>query len=85
MTATLFQEWLEWFDIRLQKQKKKICLLLDNCSAHKIDDPGSQCIELVFLPPNTTSAIQPLDQGGHHQELQTLLPTLNVTKNCPSH
>ena len=63
MTATLFQEWLEWFDARLQKQKKKICLLLDNCSAHKIDDPGLQCIELVFLPPNTTSAIQPLDQG----------------------
>ena len=62
MTATLFQEWLEWFDICLQKQKKKICLLLDNCSAHKIDDPGLQCIELVFLPPNTTSAIQPLDQ-----------------------
>ena len=63
MTATLFQEWLEWFDIHLQKQKKKICLLLDNCSAHKIDNPGLQCIELVFLPPNTTSVIQPLDQG----------------------
>ena len=23
MTATLFQEWLEWFDIRLQKTKEK--------------------------------------------------------------
>ena len=23
MTATLFQEWLEWFDAHLQKQKKK--------------------------------------------------------------
>ena len=63
MTATLFQEWLEWFDAHLQKQKKKICLLLDNCSAHKIDDPGLQYIELVFLPPNTTSATQLLDQA----------------------
>ena len=23
MTATLFQEWLQWFDARLQKQRKK--------------------------------------------------------------
>ena len=26
MTATLFQEWLEWFDARLQKQRNKVCL-----------------------------------------------------------
>ena len=35
---------------------------MDNCSAH----PHFSClesIELVFLPPNTTSAIQPCDQG----------------------
>ena len=79
ITATLFQEWLEWFNDRLRKQKK-VCLLLDNCTAHKIENNGLQFIELVFLPPNTTSYIQPLDQGIIKNFKH--LPPSNVTKNC---
>lgn len=42
----------------------KILLLLDNCSAH----PGVEVLQAdnvvaFFLPPNTTSLIQPMDQG----------------------
>ena len=36
-------------------------MVVDNCSAHpKIN---LECIELVFLPPNTTSLVQPCDAG----------------------
>ena len=37
-------------------------MLLDNCTAHpKV--PGLAAITLYFLPPNTTSVTQPMDQG----------------------
>ena len=45
----------------LYKQKRKITLLVDNAPGHIADDYDN--IELVFLPPNTTSKLQPLDQG----------------------
>ena len=45
-TATILQEWLECFDARMQKLRKKVCLLFDNCSTHKVEDNGLKCIEL---------------------------------------
>ena len=67
-----------------------LCLLLDNCAAHKIENNGLQFIELVFLPPNTTSYIQPLDQGiiknfKHYyrrQMLQKIVLTIDADENC---
>ncbi|KAK8757742.1 hypothetical protein V5799_004625 [Amblyomma americanum] len=37
-------------------------MLLGNCSAHNTVT-GLDNIEVVFLPPNTTSALQPMDGG----------------------
>ena len=62
MTSVVFEEWLRKWDNELTIQGRKIVLFVDNCSAH----PHISClqsIELVFLPPNTTSEIQPCDQG----------------------
>ncbi|GFR58451.1 tigger transposable element-derived protein [Elysia marginata] len=43
-------------------QKRKIAMVVDNCPAHpKFED--LKAIELIFLPPNTTSILQPCDQG----------------------
>ena len=64
-------------------------MLLDNCSVHKIDDSGLQCVEFVFLLPNSTSAIQPLDQGiiknfkhfYHHQMLQKIVLAIDADEN----
>jgi hypothetical protein len=37
-------------------------LLVDNCPAHTVLEK-LQNIKLVFLPANTTSMLQPMDQG----------------------
>ncbi|XP_063896995.1 tigger transposable element-derived protein 4-like [Helicoverpa armigera] len=62
MTADIFTKWVRAWDRELTKKNKKILLLVDNCPAHPhIADLKS--ITLVFLPPNTTSVLQPMDQG----------------------
>lgn len=44
-------------------EREKILLLVDNMSGHTIDHLSLTHIELYFLPPNTTSRLQPLDAG----------------------
>uniref|UniRef100_A0A131YLB4 Tigger transposase n=1 Tax=Rhipicephalus appendiculatus TaxID=34631 RepID=A0A131YLB4_RHIAP len=62
MTRELFGIWLRDWDGELGDQGRNVCLPVDNCSAHYADVQLSN-IELKFLPPNTTSKLQPLDQG----------------------
>ena len=62
MTSVLFEEWLRKWDQELTLIGRKVVLFVDNCSAHP-QVLNVQCIELLFLPPNTTSEIQPCDQG----------------------
>ena len=59
MTTTIFNEWLMKWD---EKLKRKIVLLVDNCTAHGVK-VSLKNIKVVFLPANTTSLIQPCDQG----------------------
>lgn len=65
MTSALFYDWLKRFDAHFNSTARKILLLLDNCSAHGSVEtaPDLQNVELYFLPPNTTSKIQPCDAG----------------------
>ena len=62
MTSVLFQEWITAWDAALAKDRRKILLLVDNCTAHPHIDTQKN-IRLEFLPANTTSLIQPMDQG----------------------
>lgn len=62
MTANLFSDWLLGWETELRKQNKKILLLVDNCKPH-LSLPPLKNIKVVFLPANTTSVIQPCDQG----------------------
>ena len=49
-------------DRKFESEGRKIALIIDNCSAHPHID-NLKAINLVFLPPNTTSKTQPMDQG----------------------
>lgn len=60
MTRDLFEAWLlELADI-IESQGRKVMLLLDNCSAHGVS-PKLTDVEFMFVPPNVTAGLQPLD------------------------
>ncbi|XP_064410130.1 tigger transposable element-derived protein 4-like [Latimeria chalumnae] len=62
MTGDIFKDWVIKFDRKMQRQKRKVLLFVDNCPAHPHID-NLQATTMVFLPPNTTSKLQPMDQG----------------------
>ncbi|GFY04232.1 tigger transposable element-derived protein 1 [Trichonephila clavipes] len=68
MTTAIFTEWFNNCFVpeveAYMKEKSldlKVLLIVDNAASHpQLENPN---VQLVFLPPNTTSLIQPLDQG----------------------
>ena len=63
MTRYLFAEWLHRFNRHIkQKKKRPVLLLLDNVATH-FPDVQLEYVTLHYLPPNTTSHLQPLDAG----------------------
>jgi hypothetical protein len=81
MTSKIFSVWLRNFDIEMRRRNRKIVLLLDNFSGHsatpEVSFPVLENIDLLYLPPNTTSRLQPLDAGiiksfkAHYRRRQT--------------
>ena len=61
-TQAIFTQWLQQLDRRFQCQKRSVLMIVDNCPAHN-SVSGLKATTLVFLPPNTTSRTQPMDQG----------------------
>ncbi|GBM46192.1 Tigger transposable element-derived protein 4 [Araneus ventricosus] len=61
-TADIWEKTLRRWDLNFSKQKRKVALIADNCTAHCTVD-GLKSIELIFLPPNSTFVLQPLDKG----------------------
>ena len=60
MTATFLNAWLRRFDEYIRGTPgRKVALLLDNCSAHGTEEtlPLLSQVEVIFLPPCTTSKI----------------------------
>ncbi|PWW80895.1 hypothetical protein C7212DRAFT_161883, partial [Tuber magnatum] len=65
--------YLQSFDYDMRIQDHKIILITDNCPSHPSPDcpsenytgprpPQLTNITLLYLPPNTTYKLQPLDQ-----------------------
>lgn len=46
----------------MKKSNRKILMFIDNCTAHN-DVPKLSYVKIEFFPANTTSKLQPLDQG----------------------
>ncbi|CAG4979710.1 unnamed protein product [Colias eurytheme] len=86
MTSEIFERWLRNWDAELKANNKKVLLLVDNCPAHPAVT-NLKCIKLVFLPPNVTSVLQPMDQGvirclkSHYRRLQVLKLIQSIDSN----
>jgi DDE superfamily endonuclease/Tc5 transposase DNA-binding domain/Fission yeast centromere protein N-terminal domain len=69
MTGLIMEEYLRWLDNKMRVEGRKVLLLLDNFSGHELGvtlvggKEGLANVRIEWLPPNTTSHWQPLDQG----------------------
>jgi hypothetical protein len=61
MTGTIFLEYLQKFNAKMQIKNGKALIFLDNAPCHPKMELSN--VKLVFLPPNTTTGTQPLDFG----------------------
>lgn len=62
MTMLFFEDWLSKFNQKMKLKNKKALLLVDNASSHNTDSIYSN-VRVEYLPPNTTSILQPCDAG----------------------
>ena len=73
MTLDIFVEWVMKLDIKFVRERRKVFLIVESCSAHDQDLATKLiAIQLEFLPPNCTSRLQPCDMG-IIKKLQSLL------------
>lgn len=62
MTSNVWEKTLKEFDKKFHATNRKVAFVVDNCTAHT-EVRNLQSVELVYMPPNATSVLQPLDQG----------------------
>jgi hypothetical protein len=68
MTGIICKEYLQWLNNKIQGKGRKVLLLMDNFSGHELavqlvsSLQGLSNVQIAWLPPNTTSAWQPMDQ-----------------------
>ena len=88
--SQIFEEWVHKLNQTFQMEGRKIALLIDNCPAHPFVSDLT-IVQLVFLPPNNTSVLQPTDQGvirslkAHYRArvVRRLCRALDKTKTLP--
>lgn len=62
MSSEIFTHWLNEWDHELMGENRRILLTVDNCPSHS-PVVNLKNIKLVFLPPNTSGVLQPMEQG----------------------
>ncbi|XP_067650982.1 tigger transposable element-derived protein 6-like [Haliotis asinina] len=63
MTSDMFRDWLRSFDRQMRSRGRHVILLCDNAASHNCANVKLTNVKVHFLPPNTTSHIQPMDAG----------------------
>jgi hypothetical protein len=69
MTGVICEEYLLWLNNKMRSEGRKVLLLMDNFSGHELAVQlvgglqGLSHVRIAWLPPNTTSVWQPMDQG----------------------
>ena len=58
----LFVDWIKALDKRMRSQGRNVIMLLDNATSHP-NILQLTNMQICFLPKNTKSVLQPLDQG----------------------
>lgn len=69
MQVSIFNEVLLKLNGIMKRKNRKIIFLIDNAPVHLILDETQEkldCIDVKFLPPNTTTELQPCDAGIIH-------------------
>ncbi|KAJ8865962.1 hypothetical protein PR048_033486 [Dryococelus australis] len=79
--GNLFEAELSSWNREHPTRKRKIILLVDNCPAHPVL-LNLENIKLVFLPANTTSILQPTDQGVIRRLKYTLLDAIRFIEKA---
>lgn len=65
MNTEKYCDWLSQLNASMQTQQRHILLLVDNVSSHNevLVEGELSNVKVHKLPPNTTAALQPMDQG----------------------
>lgn len=63
MTAEFFDGYLTVIDGWARNEDRRLLLICDNASSHKHNPDKYSHLKVVYLPPNLTSHIQPMDAG----------------------
>ena len=62
MQRSIFKHYLERLNSKMNRERRHIILLIDNAKCHLCENINSLSnVKVHFLPPNTTSHLQPLD------------------------
>lgn len=62
MTSAIFERWVRAFNSDMEREGRKVLLILDNVASHKHDIELSN-VKIAMIPPNTTTHLQPQDAG----------------------
>lgn len=82
MTSSIFETWIQKFDKKFHRENRNVLLFIDNCPAHPKVVHNLKAVKLVYLPPNTSSKLQPMDQGiirnlKHHYRRRAITRIIN--------
>ena len=67
MSSELFEDWVREFNRKLGSFKRKIALIIDNCTAH-VHVENLKWIELIFLPQTTRRITNCFKMAGEFSE-----------------